>query len=56
MERRDVVKRAAGNLLGRAAQWVTDRRRFLTGAGKFGALLMGAGYFPGRSALETACA
>ena len=56
MERRDGVNRAAGNLLNRAAHWLTDRRRFLTGAGKYGALLMGAAYIPGRSALETAYA
>ena len=56
MERRDGVNRAQGNLLNRAAHWLTDRRRFLTGAGKYGALLMGAAYIPGRSALETAFA
>ena len=56
MERRHVVKREAGSLLDRAAHWLTDRRRFLTGAGKYGALLMGAAYLPRRSALETASA
>ena len=56
MERRDIVHRAAGDLLNRAARWLTDRRRFLTGAGKYGALLMGAAYIPGRSVLETAFA
>jgi len=56
MERRDVVNRLAGNLLDRATHWLTDRRRFLTGAGKYGALLVGAAYIPGRSALETASA
>ena len=54
VERKDVFNRAAGNFRDRAAHWLTDRRRFLTGAGKFGALLMGAAYLPGRSALETA--
>src|SRR5437867_936119 len=53
MDRKDVVNRAAGNLLNRAAHWLTDRRRFLTGAGKYGALLVGAAYIPGRSAFET---
>ena len=53
MERREGVNRAAGSLLNRAGHWLTDRRRFLTGAGKYGALLMGAAYVPGRSALET---
>src|SRR4030081_1594830 len=56
MERREDINRAAMNLLNRAAHWLTDRRRFLTGAGKYGALLMGAAYIPGRSALETAYA
>src|SRR4051812_16718382 len=37
------------NLRGRAANWLTDRRRFLAGAGKYGALLMGAAYLPGQS-------
>lgn len=56
MERRDVVNRGAGKLLDRAAHWLTDRRRFLTGMGKYGALLLGATYLPAGSRLERAYA
>lgn len=54
MERTDVFNRVAEKFRDRAAHWWPDRRRFLTGAGRFGAVLMGAAYLPGRSALETA--
>ncbi len=54
MERRNVVNLEAGHLLDRSAHRRTDRRGFLTGAGKYGAVLMGAAYMPGASPLETA--
>ena len=44
MERKDTANPKAGSLLDRAAGWLTDRRRFLAGAGKYGALLLGAKY------------
>ena len=53
MERNDVVNHNAGQQGDRAAHGLTDRRSFLTGAGKVGALLMGTA-LAGSSALETA--
>jgi len=57
MARTIAASRVARSLLDRPGQRLRDRRGFLTGAGKYGALLMGAAYVPsGTSPSQTGSA
>ena len=56
MERTNLTNLDARNVLDRAARELTDRRRFLTGAGRCGVLMMAAACMPGGSTVETAAA
>jgi hypothetical protein len=54
MQRNTVVNRGAAHLLDRAAHLLSGRRGFLTRAGKYGVLLLGAAYTRGTSGLQAA--
>ena len=50
MKRKQLVGRETKTRARRSAKGLTDRRSFLTGAGKYGALLVGASHVPVTSA------
>ena len=56
MERKDLVDREAQSLFDRVRQRLTGRRRFLAGAGKYSALIVGAAYTAGTSGPDRAYA